>query len=132
MIEGRIVRIVDERTLIANIGADQGVSIGQHFVIVQPVEAVVDPQTNESLGVWEMIKARLVAMHVQPHLVTLMPLPSGERAQQTTVLSQRMAWDARGVPIGSEDVSLSVDHSQISGRRRAEAIRIGDTVRSVS
>jgi len=129
MIEGRIVRIVDERTLIANIGSEKGVAVGQEFVVVQSVEPVVDPETNEELGVWEMIKARVVAVHVQPKLATFMPLP-GQKAQ-TTVLSERMAWDSRGAPIGSQDVSLAVDRTQMSGRRHTDVIRNGDTIRSV-
>ena len=129
MIEGRIVRIVDERTLIADIGTEQGVTVGQQFVVIQPMDAVVDPDTNETLGVWEMVKARLVAMHAQPRITTLVPLPSAE--SQPTVLSQRMAWDSHGAPIGSSEVTLAVDRSQMSGRRRAEVIKVGDPVRSV-
>lgn len=129
MTEGRIVRIIDERTLIATFGADVEVTVGTQFVVIQQVEPVADPETNEDLGIWEMVKARLVAAHVQPRLVTLVPVPSGEK--RSTVLSERMAWDARGVPIGSEDVTLSIDRSEMSGRRRVEAIKIGDIVRSV-
>ena len=129
MIEGRIVRIVDERTLIASIGVEQGVAVGQEFVVVQPTEEVVDPQTNEALGVWEMIKARVVAVHVQPKLTTFMPLPAEKGP--TTVLSERMAWGTHGAPIGSQEVSLAIDRTSMSGRRRPDVIRVGDTIRSV-
>lgn len=129
MIEGRIIRIVDERTLVANIGIEQGVAVGQEFVVIQAIEEVIDPQTNESLGVWEMIKARVVAVHVQPRLTTLMPVP--DEKQQTAVLSERMAWGPHGAPVGSEEVSLAIDRTSMSGRRRPDVIRIGDTIRSV-
>lgn len=129
MIEGRIVRIVDERTLVANVGAEQGVTVGSQFVVVQVVDPVSDPDTGEELGNLEMVKARLVAMHVQPKLTTLVPLP--DEAGPSTVLSERMAWGSHGAPIGSQDVSLPVDRSQMSGRRRVEAIRVGDPVCSV-
>lgn len=129
MIEGRIVRIVDERTLLANIGTEHSVAVGQEFVVVQPTEEVVDPQTNESLGVCELVKARVVAVHVQPKLTTFMPVPDEKR--QTAVLSERMAWGPHGAPIGSQEVSLSIDRTHMSGRRRPDVIRIGDTIRSV-
>ena len=129
MIEGKIVKIVDERTLVADVGTEQGVAVEQQFVVVQPVDMVVDPESGDELGTLELIKARLVAVHAQPRIATLAPLP-GEQSQ-STVLSQRMAWDSRGAPIGSSDVILSVDRSQISGRHRVEAIKIGDVVRSV-
>ena len=130
MIEGRIVRIIDERTLIANVGSVSGVSVGDEFVVVQTMEQVVDPETNEELGEWEMIKARLVAIHVQSRLTTLVPLPSEDSRQ--TVLSERLAWSSHGAPIGSQDVSLAVDRSQVSGRRRVDLIRVGERVKSVA
>ncbi|HDS73950.1 MAG TPA: hypothetical protein ENN56_00265 [Firmicutes bacterium] len=129
MIEGRIVRIIDERTLIANVGSVAGVSVGDEFVVIQSMDQVVDPETNEELGTWEMIKARLIAIHVQSRLTTLVPLP-GEVSRQT-VLSERLAWGSHGAPIGSQDVSLAVDRSQVSGRRRVDLIRVGDHIQSV-
>lgn len=129
MVIGRIVRIVDEYTLVADLGLEQGVSVGDEYVVVQPVEPVVDPETRAELGVWEMVKARLVVVHAQERLSTLMPLP--ERPAHATVLSERMAWNSQGAPIGSRDVALPVDRSQMAGRRRTDLIRVGDTVKSV-
>lgn len=130
MAEGRIVHIVDERTLIANVGLDAGVAVGDEFVVVQIMEQIVDPETNEELGQWEMVKARLVAIHVQPRLTTLVPLPAESSRQ--TVLSERLAWGTHGAPIGSHDVNLAVDRSQVSGRRRVDLIRVGDPVKRIT
>ncbi len=130
MIEGRVVRIVDDQMIVVNVGAGHGVKYGMEFVVVQPMEGITDPDTGDDLGTWEMVKARLIVMHVQPKLSTLVPLPSEK--SQTTVLSQRLAWNSHGAPAGSQDVSLAVDRAQMSGRRRVEAIRVGDPVRSVA
>lgn len=129
MITGRIVRIIDEFTLVANFGLEQGAAVGLEFVVVQPVDNLVDPVTNEDLGVWEMIKARLIVVHAQEKMSTLMPAP--ERGEHATVLSERMAWNPQGAPIGSRDVALPVDRSQMAGRRRTDLIRVGDIVKSV-
>ena len=130
MIEARIVRIVDDRTIVINAGAEAGVSPGQEFVIIQPVDAVTDPATDEELGVWEMVKARVVATHVQPKMTTLSPV--GSPATQGMLLSEQMTMSPLGVPIGSTDEPLAVDRSQMSGTRRKEMIRLGDVVRSVA
>ena len=130
MIEGRIVRIVDEKTLVASIGLENGVSPGQEFVIVQAVDMILNPDTEEELGVWEMVKARVIAVHVQPHLTTF--APQGAPAAQSMLLSEQMTMNSYGVPVGSTQETLPVDRSQMSGTRRVEMIRIGDTIRSVS
>jgi hypothetical protein len=129
MIEGCIVRIVDERSIIANIGAEHGVTVGAEFVVIQSLDAVTDPESGDELGTLEAIKARVLAMHVQPKLTTFVPVGSEQIPQ--TVLSERLAWDSRGAPIGSTDESLPIDRSQMAGRRQIEAIRVGDVIRVV-
>jgi hypothetical protein len=129
MTEGTIVRIVDDRTLIAGIGMDDGVKPGQQFVVVQPVDIITDPESGVELGTWEMVKARVIAEHVQAKLTTLVPIGTGTINQ--TVLSEQMAWGPHGTPIGASEESLNVDRAQVSGRHRTETIRIGDVVRSV-
>ena len=129
MVTGRIVRIIDEYTLVADIGLEHGVAVGDDYVVVQPVEPVTEPETGAELGVWEMVKARLVVVHAQEKISTLMPLP--EQPAHATVLSERMAWNSQGAPIGSRDVALPVDRTQMAGRRRTDLIRVGDTIKSV-
>jgi hypothetical protein len=129
MVTGRIVRIIDEYTLVANVGLEHGVAVGEDYVVVQPVEPVTEPETGAELGMWEMVKARLVVVHAQEKISTLMPLP--EQPAHATVLSERMAWNSQGAPIGSRDVALPIDRTQMTGRRRTDLIRVGDTVKSV-
>ena len=129
MVEGRIVKIIDEKTIVANVGTQDGVTAGAEFVVVQVLDAVVDPESGAELGELEAIKARVIAIHAQPKLTTFVPLGS-EQARQT-VLSERLAWDSRGAPIGSADTTLPIDRSQMSGSRHVEAIRVGDVIRAV-
>ena len=131
MKEGRIIAIVDERTLIANIGRDDGVEPGEEYVIVQPMDMIEDPETGNDVEVWEMVKSRVIAMHVQRKITTFSPIATAA-ASQSTILSERMTFSPSGSPIGSEgDQSLAVDRTQMIGRRRPENIRKGDVIRSV-
>ncbi len=131
MTEGKIIAIVDERTLIANIGRDDGVEPGEEYVIVQAMDMVEDPETGGELEVWEMVKSRVIAMHVQGKITTFSPI-STAAASQSTVLSERMTYSPSGTPIGSQgEQDLAIDRTQMLGRRRPENIRKGDVIRSV-
>ena len=70
-IEGKVALIIDEHNLVVNKGRSDGVGNGMAFVVVAQVDSVTDPDTDEDLGQWEGIKARLVAIHVQERLSIL-------------------------------------------------------------
>jgi|ETN02SMinimDraft_2_1059926.scaffolds.fasta_scaffold108439_1 hypothetical protein len=128
---GRIVKIVDENTIVINVGSSSEVTTGMVFVVIQESSEIMDPETDESLGRWEMVKAHLVAAHVQEKMTTLVPISDGVSSDSSAVLSDLMSRDSRGEPIGGRRVALPVDRSQVSGRPSSDVIRVGDIVRSV-
>ena len=58
-IAGKVAAIIDDTTLVLNIGADHGVVEGMAFAIFASHGEIVDPDSGESLGSWEMVKARV-------------------------------------------------------------------------
>lgn len=48
--EARVVRIVDETSLIINVGYKHGINAGDEFNILGVSDNIIDPQTFESLG----------------------------------------------------------------------------------
>lgn len=63
-ITGRIIRILDKRTVIINLGSLDGVTTSSVFSIMGEPEPVIDPQTNEELGKVTVVKARVKAVEV--------------------------------------------------------------------
>src|SRR4051812_13058310 len=59
--EARVIRIVDNKRIILNVGTDDGVARGDQFAIYTPVERIVDPQTGEELGGYRHRKATIEA-----------------------------------------------------------------------
>ena len=53
----KIAAIVDDTTLILNVGAEHGVVEGMVFAIVAEQQEIADPDSGESLGNWEVVKA---------------------------------------------------------------------------
>jgi len=63
-ITGRIIRILDTRTVIINLGRESNVKDSSIFHILGEPEPVVDPFTEEELGRVRVVKARVKASQV--------------------------------------------------------------------
>ena len=49
-VEGKVARVKDPRTFIANLGRTDRVRESMKYVVFRPGEEIIDPGTNESLG----------------------------------------------------------------------------------
>ena len=71
-IEGKVAKILDKHTLVANVGESDGVEEGMHFLIYQPGEQILDPDTNEVLGkAPDVEKAEVVADEVKENMTVM-------------------------------------------------------------
>jgi hypothetical protein len=68
--ETRVAKIISETTVVLAAGSNQGVQLGQKFVIFEPGEEIVDPETQTPLGKLEVVKGRVQVEHVMPNLCT--------------------------------------------------------------
>ena len=78
VIEGKVAAIIDDTTLVLNVGSEQGVQEGMAFAIFAAHGEIEDPDSGQSLGRWEAVKARVVATHVQERLCTVRAPVVGE------------------------------------------------------
>ena len=69
-IEGLVARILNDESVVINRGSAHGVKEGMRFAIFTELDEVKDPETGESIGKLELVKARVVAMHVQENMAT--------------------------------------------------------------
>ena len=70
VIEGKIAKIVDPVTVVINRGSESGVEKGMRFIIYQKGDEIFDPDTNESLGFFEHIKAKVKVIQVSERFST--------------------------------------------------------------
>lgn len=63
-IRGRIIRILDTRTAIINLGKKDGIAQNSIFQILGEPESIVDPFTDEVLGQVTVVKTKLRASQV--------------------------------------------------------------------
>jgi hypothetical protein len=67
----KVVKVVDKYTIVINAGTDKGVRIGKQFLVVGLGEAIIDPDTKESLGELEIVRGKGRVTHVQERMATL-------------------------------------------------------------
>lgn len=64
-IRGRIIRILDEGSVIINLGRQHGVTDNSVFAIVAGEEAIIDPDNEEILGYLRSLKGKVKAHIVE-------------------------------------------------------------------
>lgn len=67
----KIAKIVDDYTVVINKGAKDGLKVGQRFIIYAYGDEIHDPDTNESLGMLEIVKGTGKISHLQDAIATL-------------------------------------------------------------
>lgn len=139
-IEGKVAKILDEYSIVINIGRNNGVVNGMVFaVFVQSDEEVKDPDSGEALGKLENIKEHVFVAHVQDKFSTCVAgekeAPCGEHESHgAQTLSGAMMAEAMTARPGSSKLSnekLNVNTSQITGVPQLGPISVGDMVRAV-
>lgn len=118
----KVIKIVDEETLIINAGLEDGIQRGDEFEIFEKGEDLIDLDTGENLGSLDTIKETVEAINVFPkfcvcrHNVTV---------SYITGLVPNL--------YKNEYKTLNIDSSQISGGFDDDiTIRINDRARKVN
>lgn len=118
-IKGKVAAILDQYTLVLNIGSENGVKKGLKFVIYELGDSIKDPETETELGSLEIVKGFAEVVNVQEKLCTVR---SSE--EQTEYLSP--IWTVSKQI--TKRVSLPVLGSTVDISNRVK-IKVGDLVR---
>lgn len=138
--EGKVAKILDEYSIVINIGRDNDVVNGMVFVVfVQSDDEVKDPDSGEVLGKLEHVKDYIFVSHVQDKFSTCVAgekeASSGEAEPQgAQTLSGAMMAESMTVRPGGGRLSnekLNVNTSQVTGVLQLGPISVGDMVRAV-
>lgn len=140
MIEGKVARILDEYSIVINVGRNDGVAEGKVFVVfTQSEDEIKDPDSNEVLGKLENVKDYVSVAHVQDKFAICVAQEvgnthkegesSGAQTLSGAMMAESMSARPRGSNISIE--KLNVNNSQITGVPQLGPISVGDRVRGV-
>jgi hypothetical protein len=136
-IEGKVAKILDDQTLVLNVGRAHGVTQGMLFCIYAPVDDVKDPDTGESLGSWEAVKGYLQATHPQEKLTVCRAFSPRARHSERPEDRGTHTLSAELVAVSMLDggplarARLNVERAQLAGMPEVGPIAVGDRVRSI-
>ena len=71
IITGKVIKKIDEYKIVINKGSADGVTKDTRFLVYRLGEELFDPDTNESLGVLELVCGEGKPEHIQAHITTL-------------------------------------------------------------
>lgn len=67
--KGKIVHVKDQYTVVTNLGsANNHIREGMRFKIIKLGEKIIDPDTNEELGVLEIPCGKVEVIHIQDNM----------------------------------------------------------------
>lgn len=111
----KVIRILDKRRLVLNVGREDGVERGDKFAIYTPTTQIVDPETKEELGLYRERKATVEAKIITDRFTIASP-PS------------EYVWDPLASLVPGETISpaLPVNERDINPLPTGSTVRVGD------
>lgn len=137
-ITGKVAEIRPPYTVVINRGYKHGVEEGMRFVIYEEGEELKDPDTDESLGNFEYVIARVKVNYVRENYSV------AETYENDTIdigslldaagMATSVSVDFRKPRTITSRVALPLDskmQDQLSGERRELVVKKGDLVRQI-
>ncbi len=122
----KVVKIIDSYSIVINVGSDKDFKLGDELEIFEKGEVVIDPDTGESLGTLDYIKARVKITTILPKMSICKDI------RQVNNMAKALAnFSTFNI---KEAQTLNVDSLDISGgfENVDKKIKIGDFVRKSS
>ena len=124
---GKVVKIINEYTIVINKGDRDGVKNGQRFLIYDYAEEIIDPDTKDSLGMLEIVRGTGKVTHLQEAIATIssdMKTSPGRSIRRINRTSIGGVW---GRMLGPEEVEETLPANVIS----FEGVKVGDHAKPV-
>ena len=120
----KIVKIISEYKVVVNAGSMNFISEDDTLEVYQPGQEVTDPETGESLGTLDFIKAKLRVVDVFPKMCVCENRETKSKSIFVNI-SQSLTYE--------EKLPLNVQTTDISGGYEGvdKKIKVGDLVRKV-
>lgn len=120
----KIVKIINEYKVVVNAGSNSFIKEDDILEVYQPGQEVTDPETGESLGTLDFVKAKLRVVDVFPKMCVC---ENRDTKQKSVFVNLSQNWTYE------ETLPLNVQTTDISGGYEGidKKIKVGDLVRKV-
>lgn len=130
MRRGRVIRMFDDRRVVIDLGASDGVEEDMTFGIFTPGDSIIDPDSGETLGTYRRRKATVEAMEVFERFSVVSPPVRRIRERQSPTVAlpgmlQPSNWRY-------ERGHLPIDDGQVQPLPTGSEVQLNDIVESLS
>ena len=121
----KIAKIIDEYQVVVNAGSNDLIHDDACLEVYQPGQEVTDPDTGESLGTLDFVKAKLRVVNVFPKMCVCENRETEQKSFFSNI-SQGLFFE--------ETLPMNVQTTDISGGYEGidKKIKVGDLVRKVN
>ena len=121
----KIAKIIDEYQVVVNAGSNDLIHDDDCLEVYEPGQEVIDPDTGESLGTLDFVKAKLRVVNVFPKMCVCENRETEQKAFFSN-LSQSFFYE--------ETLPMNVQTTDISGGYEGieKKIKVGDLVRKAN
>ncbi|MFR3653067.1 MAG: hypothetical protein ACLTVH_07505 [Dysosmobacter welbionis] len=121
----KIAKIIDEYQVVVNAGSNDLIHDDDCLEVYQPGQEVTDPDTGESLGTLDFVKAKLRVVNVFPKMCVCENRETEQKSFFSNI-SQGLFFE--------ETLPMNVQTTDISGGYEGidKKIKVGDLVRKVN
>jgi hypothetical protein len=121
IIKGKIIKIINSYTVLVNVGYFQGVKKDMKFIIYSEGEEIIDPDTKESLGKIENVKARVAPLHIQENFSIMETYEKEFGGLRNLIYDPEYAKKQKPLPLPKDMDNLNISTDKY--------VKIGDLVR---
>jgi len=128
IVTGNIIRIIDRRTVIVNLGSKDGITDHSIFSIMGEPEQIIDSETEENLGEVTIVKSRVKASEIAEKFTIATTKWTTTRL---TIMDSFLGGINKSIETSEMDEGeLNVDPAEIKPwKAKSETpVRVGDTV----
>jgi hypothetical protein len=109
-----VAHVINDYKVVINRGVDQGVKVGDTYLIYAIGHELIDPETDEPLGALEIVRGRAVVRHVQEKVSTLETIDFDETPVRRKIIKRdSTSLMALGIGLGNrEEIEEGVERNQ--------------------
>lgn len=85
ILTGKVIKVIDEYKLVINRGSNDGVTMGDRYLIYRLGEQMFDPDTHEDLGTLEIVCGEGKPEHIQEKFTTIVTSMQSIKKSKTVV-----------------------------------------------
>lgn len=127
-IEGKVAQIIDRYTIVINRGRSDEVENDMRFIIYEKGDEITDPDSGESLGIFENIKMKVKIVNVNENISTA---KSDEKYKVTTPSSLNFNYLGSSSRTEIKELPLDQETREKLFNHKMSGVKIGDLVRQI-